>query len=188
MTWGGAEPVTVQRTGAAISGLFDPLERRLYLPGGDVVRGDGVSLRGEVRRVSDVQSWLGAGLVAVLDEQAVFLPDHADLLRGSGPGVLDEDTGVISPANTATVWSGLCLVEPAQSDGSNPEIGDQQVGVVPFVVTVPLALTDVRPGDLFKVTQSRDARLLSRTLVVKAVRASSSELTREVLAFDNQGG
>lgn len=193
------EAVTVVRDGATVDvlqGAYDPLEGRVYLPyGADVLSGDTISVRGLTRTTSaDRQDWHNpftnreAGSVVILDAAPASLPDLGQLLRGGGSPVLDETTGELTPTAGTQVWSGACLVEPAQSDGSNPEIGDQQVGIVPFTVTIPLAVTDVRPGDLFKVTSSRDQRLLTRTLVVKAIRASSTALTRTLLAFDNQGG
>jgi hypothetical protein len=184
------EPVTLVRTGAVLLGLVDERERQVYLSWDCGVQGgDLLAFRGVVRRVpAEPVVWAGAGVVAAYEAAPALMPDLGQLLRGGGTQVLDETTGELTSTVGFPVWSGPCLVEPAQSDGSNPEIGDQQVGIVPFTVTVPLALTEIRPGDLFKVTSSRDARLLTRTLVVKAVRASSTEVTREVLAFDNQGG
>lgn len=185
------ESVTVQRTGRALPGLVDPLERRVYLESGSDVRaGDVLAFRGYTRRVvAEPMVWASAGVVVEFEDASPLLPDLGQLLRPTGGlGPIDEETGLRIPPDAPVVWSGACLVEPAQSDGSIPEIGDQQVGVVPFTVEVPLALSDVRTGDVFKVTQSRDARLLVRLLVVKAVRASSTATTRTLLAFDNQGG
>lgn len=185
------EPVTIARTSATLQGLVDPHERRLYLAlGVDVQVNDVAGFRGYTRRLVAVpEVWATAGVVAEFEDAPAALPDLGALYRASGdPPVLDENTGEYGPpVDDDPLWTGACRVEPAQSDGSNPEIGDQQVGIVPFVVTVPLALIDVRTGDLFKVSSSRDGRLLVRTLVVKAVRASSTGLVRELLAFDNQG-
>src|SRR5437868_12546022 len=174
------QSVVVQRTGSDLPGLIDQLERRIYFRGlPDVVAGDSLAFQSRVRRVeAQPVVWGQTGLVVSYEDAPAVLPDLGQLLRGGGIPVLDETTGDLTVTAGAQVWSGACLVEPAQSDGSNPEIGDQQVGIVPFTVTVPLAVTDVRPGDLFKVTSSRDQRLLTRTLVVKAIRASSTALTR----------
>jgi hypothetical protein len=184
------ETVVNGRTGLTVSALIDPHERRLYFDlGVDVQAGDTVGFRGYTRRLTVLpEVWATAGVVAVYEDSPVYLPDLGELSRPTGPGARDDTTGVRGPGSEDLVWSGPCLVEPAQADGTNPEIGDQQVGIVPFVVTVPLALTGVKVGDRMRITQSRDARLLVRTLVVKAVRASSSALTRDLLAFDNQGG
>jgi hypothetical protein len=193
-------PVAVSRGGVVVGSVkcaWDPAENRLYGPyGADVAVGDVLGFRGLTRRVSaPPELWQSpftgwkAGAVFHMEDAPTSLPDLGSLLRPAGRGTLNETTGQYdSPTAPSTVWSGACLVEPAQSDGTNPEIGDQQVGVVPFVVTVPLEVTDIRVGDLFDVTSSRDGRLVARTLSVKAIRASSTALTRELLAFDNQGG
>ena len=73
-----------------------------------------------------------------------------------------------------------------ESDGSTPEIGEQAIGKVPFVITVPLSVVDVQPGDLFRLSSSRDTRLTTRTFTLRAVRASSTSLDRELLGFDPQ--
>lgn len=185
------EPVSIARTGATLTALIDPRERRLYLESrSDVAIGDTVGFRGYTRRiVEQPQVWFTAGVVATYEDGPPAFPDLGQILRAGNPGTLNEETGVIGdPADATVVWSGPCLVDARESDGSTPDVGDQRVGVVPFIVKVPLAVTDVRPGDNFRVTQSRDGRLLTRLLVVTAVRASSVDLVREVLAFDNQGG
>lgn len=183
------EPVTIARTGEVLRGLVDPAERRIYLPlGTGVVAGDVAGFRGYTRRIVDTpEVWATAGVVATFEDAPPYLPDLGRLLRGAGPPVLNEETGDLELVDPVTLWSGACSVESRDSEGATPEIGDQQVGIVPFVVTVPLALIDVRRGDLFETTQSRDGRLSQRGLMVTAVRASSSALVREVLAFDNQG-
>lgn len=185
------EIVTVQRTAARLTAWVDPLEHRLYLDDAstDVRAGDVLALRNTTRRVtSEPQVWTGAGLVVLYEAASALLPDLGQVLRGSGAPVLDEDTGELTVPGSTSHWTGPCLVEPAQSDGLTPELGEQRVGIVPFLVTVPLALVDVRSGDQFRITQSRDARLTTRLLTITGVRASSSSLVRQLVAFDNQGG
>lgn len=194
------ERVLVTRSGvtvADLTGAFDPLESRVYLPfGSDVRGGDTISVRGLTRTTSqDVQDWRNpftgweAGSVVVLDAAPVSLPDLGGLFRNtSTKPALDEDTGVLTFPADDPIWTGPCLAEAAESQGLTPELGAQRVGVVPFLITVPLSLVDVKSGDQFRVSQSRDARLVTRLLTITAVRASSSSLVRQLVAFDNQGG
>lgn len=183
------ESVTVQRTGRVLSALVDPRELRLYLPlGADVVAGDVAGFRGYTRRITELpQLWNGAGVVASYEDAPAFLPDLGSILRPSTDApVLDPDTGELVPGAATTVWSGACKVEPTESDGSAVQIGEQRLGRMPFVVTVPLSVTDVQAGDIFQVTQSRDGLLSSSFLTISGFRMSSTALTRELLAFDTQ--
>jgi hypothetical protein len=56
-----------------------------------------------------------------------------------------------------------------------------------FQIQVPLEVIDIKDGDYFVTTTSRDPRLLVRTLTIKSARGNSDKLFREILAFDNQG-
>lgn len=185
-----AEPVSIARTGADYPALVDPREFRLYFDAGADVRvGDVAGFRGYTRRIAVLpELWNGAGLVAAYEEAPTYLPDLGQLLRPTGgPPVLDEDTGEMVPPDPDEVGSPVaCRVEPTESDGTTPFVGQQAIGKVPFVITVPLTVTNVAPGDLFRVTTSRDARLLTRTLVITGVRASSTATDRELIGFDPQ--
>jgi hypothetical protein len=142
-----------------------------------------------------VQDWRNpftgweAGSVVVLDAAPVSLPDLGSVFRNaSGSPVLDENTGVLTYPTDNPVWTGPCSAEAENAQGNSPELGGQRVGIVPFVITVPLSLVDVKAGDQFRVSQSRDSRLTTRLLTITAVRGSSSSLVRQLVAFDNQGG
>jgi hypothetical protein len=200
MLFPAGEPVLVTRNGVTVAELpggIDPLENRVYLPfGADVRGGDTLSFRGLTRTTSqDVQDWRNpftgwqAGSVVILDPAPATLPDLGQLLRNSmAAPVLDEETGALVFTDDDPVWTGPVKAEAADSQGLTPELGTQRVGVVPFLLTVPLSLVDVKAGDQFRVLQSRDSRLTTRLLTITAVRASSTSLTRDLVAFDNQGG
>jgi hypothetical protein len=200
MAFPAGERVTVTRGGLLVVddlAAFDPAEGRVYLPfGADVRGGDTISIRGLTRTTSlDAQDWRNpwsgwaAGSVVVLDPAPAALPDLGSLFRNttSAP-VLNEDTGVLVFPEDDPIWTGPVKAEAAESQGLTPELGTQRVGIVPFLLTVPLSLVDVKSGDQFRVSQSRDSRLTTRLLTITAVRGSSTSLTRELVAFDNQGG
>lgn len=162
----------------------------LFAPAGaDVTQGDLVTLGGRTFGVDQVDIWpdvVGQGHMQATVVQ-VYLPDAGRLLRVvSGEPVVDEVTGEIVAGETTEVWTGSCRVEGRQSDGSTPDVGQQRIGQVPFLVTVPMTVVDVNPGDLFQVTASRDQRLTLRTLTVTAVRGGSTVHVREILALDAQ--
>lgn len=185
------ESVTVARSGDSLLALIDPRERQIYLTqGSDVLGGDLLGFRGLVRRVTaEPALWAGAGLVASYEDSPILLPDLGQVLRGAGGvPVLNEATGVLSHTAGLPIWTGPCRAEAAEAQSVANELGEQRVGIVPYLLTVPLALVDVRAGDQFKVTQSRDQRLVTRLLTITAVRGSSSAPVRELVAFDNQGG
>lgn len=192
--------VLVTRDGATVvdtTGAFDPAEGRLYLPFGvDVQPGDTISIRGLTRTTSaDRQDWSSpwtgrqSGAVVQLDPAPLSLPDLGSVFRNTSTApVLDEDTGVLTFPADAPIWTGPCSAEAAQRPGLVVDLGGQRVGSVLFLLTVPLSLVDVHPGDQFRISQSRDSRLTTRLLTITGVRASTSSLVRELVAFDNEGG
>jgi hypothetical protein len=173
MSFAGVDAVVVSRDGeqvVSLLGAFDPDQGRLYLPyGTDVRGGDTVAVGSVVRSASaDAQQWrspytgVQAGAVVVLDPAPASLPDLGQLLRnGTSAPVLDETTGVLTIPADSSSWTGPCLAEAANTQGNDPELGGQRVGIVPYLITVPLSLVDVKAGDQFKVTQSRDQRLIT---------------------------
>lgn len=192
--------VLVTRDGATVvdtSGAFDPDKGQLFLPfGADVQPGDTISIRGLTRTTSaDRQDWRSpwsgreSGTVVVLDPAPLSLPDLGSVFRNATTApVLNEDTGVLTFPTDSPIWTGPCSAEATQRPGLVVDLGGQRVGSVLFLLTVPLSLTDVRPGDQFRVSQSRDSRLTTRLLTITGVRGSSTSLVRELVAFDNEGG
>jgi hypothetical protein len=113
--------------------------------------------------------------------------DRGTLLRPStAPPVLDPNTGTYTTPAPTTLWAGPCWVGQFVT-GSAQDIGGQQVTLANLVVKVPKTVTDVKPGDQFKVTATADSRLLNRPLTVLSVGGSSAGVWRELLAHDDQG-
>ena len=183
------DQVTVARTGRTHRGLVDPDTRRIYLPEDvDIIRGDVAAFRDFSRRIDKpVEQWLGAGKVVQFEEGPAYLPDLGKLIRNAH-FTTDYDTGDRTLVGGDVLWSGPCHLEsdPYAFD-TRTDIGAQMVGSSVFLIKLPLEVVDVKDGDLFQITSSRDTRLLVRTLIVKSARASSDDLFRQLLAFDNQG-
>lgn len=183
------DSLTVARTGAVTSCLVDPDLSRIYLPESvDIIRGDTVAFRDFTRRIpKPVAQWLGAGLVVEYEDGPAYLPDLGELRRGVGY-TFDENTGDRVPTGGTLLYSGPCHVssDPYAFD-TRTDVGAQIVGSSAFIVQVPLEVIDGKDGDTFQVTYSRDGRLLVRALTVKAARAHSDQLFRELMCFDNQG-
>lgn len=201
MIFPGGSLVTISRNGVPLGSVraaVDPAKRELYFPWDTDVRlGDVVAFDGLVRRVvgeDEPFPWTNAftgwraGVVASYDLGPTSLPDLGRLLRPDEKAapILDRATGVLTPAVPPQVWAGPCKVEPRDAGTTIMPIGEQQLGRVQFSIEVPLEVTDVKVGDLFDVTQSRDGLLLIRNLKVSGFSMSSTSATRELLAFDAQ--
>jgi hypothetical protein len=183
------DQVTVARTGRTSRGLVDPEHRKIYLPQDvDIVRGDVAAFRDFSRRIDKpVEEWLGAGKVVEFEEGPPYLPDLGKLIRNAH-FTTDYDTGDRILTAGDVLWTGPCYLEsdPYAFD-TRTDIGAQMVGSSVFLIKLPLEVVDIKDGDSFQTTTSRDGRLLVRTLTVKSARASTSDLFRQLLAFDNQG-
>lgn len=182
------ELVTIGRTGRTFHALVDPAEQRIYVkPPVDVRRGDALSFRGLVRRVTtDPEVWLRAGIVITYEEAPPFLPDLGTLYR-STPGGFNRVTQAYDEPGLSVIWSGPCSLKADSVLGSDVDVAEQQVTVQSFSVAVPLDLVDVQPDDIFKVSSSRDPWLVGRPLTVVRVEAGSEEQGRIVRVLNNQG-
>lgn len=116
-----------------------------------------------------------------------LMGDSGQLLRPNGKPVLNEATGAYVPAPPTKLYEGKGRLRTRDVNGSAVDIGDQRVTTVGLLLNLPLTVTDVRPGDQWKVVTSADPRLVGLTLTVAAVRSSSSAVQRELLIIDNQG-
>lgn len=179
-----------------VDGFVDPHEGRLYLPAGAwVVPGDTVQTGGQLgsyRVAALPEEWRNpftgweAGVVVALQRiDGAALPDAA-LLERPGPPVFDREANEYVPS-----WQPLgtwrVRVELPTSEGSELDVAEQRLTLQPFLVTAPLELTDVQPGDRLTVTASADPRLVGRPLEVTRIKAGSLANARQFSVVDNQG-
>lgn len=67
----------------------------------------------------------------------------------------------------STVYAGKCRIRPRQTQDRMLEQGGDDVGVADLVVSVPIAVTGVEPGDLVDITVSTyDPDAVGRTYTV----------------------
>lgn len=97
--------------------------------------------------------------------------DACQVVRVTGqPGAtVDEETGLRTPAPTATVYTGKCKVQTYEAHESTPDSGDHVFTVQRYYVHLP-ADTDVRVDDQIAITASvLDAGLVGRSYRVVAL-------------------
>lgn len=88
---------------------------------------------------------------------------------------------------TETIYSGKCRVAVPDVTASMPEAGGQQVVVQQFVVSVPISVTTVKPGDVVTVTAAPyDEALVNKTLRVRDVPYGSQLTARRLPCEDEQ--
>lgn len=178
------EPVLIGSV--RIRALFDPAKHQLYVDDPTCIQaGALVTVRGQVRRVTNSAYWNGAGTVVDLEPGPVYFPDAAVLNRVTF-GTRDPETGII-PEILTPIWTGQCEVEAESSaDAAQLEILDRRRELVMYTVKVPLEVSDIRQDDRIKITASRDPRLVDRILHVIRVLASSHAQERIVLTAERQ--
>lgn len=70
-------------------------------------------------------------------------------------------------ATTSTIYTGPCRIRPRQTQDRMLEHGGDEVGVGDLVVSVPIAVTGVEPGDVVTITASTyDADAIGRRMTV----------------------
>lgn len=100
--------------------------------------------------------------------------DTCTITRSGGSASQDEATGREVPAAASTVYAGKCRLQLEDVQAEHPEAGERVATVQRTVVSVPAAVTGVRPGDLVTVTASAiDPALVGQVLRVRDVAAKT---------------
>lgn len=98
----------------------------------------------------------------------------------------NSSTGVIT-TSSETIYSGKCRVAVPDMAAATREAGGQQVVVQQFVVSVPISVTTVKPGDVVTVTAAPyDGALVNKTLRVRDVPYGSQLTARRLSCEDEQ--
>lgn len=107
--------------------------------------------------------------------------DEGTITRPStSPAVLDETTGVSTPAAPTTVYTGRCRVKKASQIEREQMWGDTVVTAVRRIVNVPYTAAEIRIDDVFTPTSSLDPELLRTTMRVSAIGSTSTLMFRQV--------
>lgn len=122
----------------------------------------------------------------LLDVRDGDLPDLATFER-PGPPTWDREANTDVVAWAETMQARVSVEAADSSAWAEFELGEQRVGVQPYVVALGLDVTDVQPGDRLTVTRSDDPYLVGRPLQVARVKGGTSAVTRQLIALDNQG-
>ncbi len=191
------EAAAITRNGEAVVTVlagFDPHTKAFYLPPGtDVDLGDVIVFRFNPWRVTlQPEIWRNpftawdAGIVAYVEPTSGYaaLPDSGMLTRSAG-SVWDQPSNTLIETWTE-LWIGPCSITLDAGRGTSAEDVEQRFNIQPLTVSTPLTLIDVRPDDIFTVTDSADQRLVGRPLQVVRVQSESLGNFRQFTVVDNQ--
>jgi hypothetical protein len=83
---------------------------------------------------------------------------------------------------TATVYAGKCRIRPRSAFLREriAEAGEQAQFLWPYIVAVPVSVTDVQVGDIITVTASGDASLVDRQLRVRIAARGENVTARRL--------
>lgn len=107
------------------------------------------------------------------------MADTCVIRRPSGSGTTNPVTGVPSQTYT-TLYTGSCRMQQSSPGGQRVDVGEDSVLLQPFVLSVPIAVTGIRPGDQATVTTSLDPDLVGRVFLVKAVTHKTNATARRL--------
>ena len=103
---------------------------------------------------------------------------------GVGEGTIDADGNWTPPVATVR-WSGACWVRPSSRASRTVEVAGAQILLHLTEVKVPIEATVVE-GDVLTVTESRDALLERRSLVVREVVFREHSVNRLLICEGSQ--
>ena len=96
----------------------------------------------------------------------------------------DDFSGVATPTY-ATLYTGKCRMQQNTPSAQQLDVGEDRVLLQPFVLSVPISVTGIQPGDQATVTASLDPDLVGRVFLVKAV-AHKTNLTARRLGVEER--
>jgi len=104
-------------------------------------------------------------------------------IRGEAAGepTTDPESGKVTPAEGALVYSGRCRVRPAGTQADAREMGGAETFIFDFVVSVPFAVDGVVEGMTCRVDASPDPALVGLELEIEQV-ARGDHITARRLA------
>jgi hypothetical protein len=120
--------------------------------------------------------------VSILDRgraAAVRAMVDACVIRRRSDTTTDPLTGVPTPAY-ATLYTGQCRVQQNGATASRQDVGGDSVLLQPFVLSVPISVTGIEPGDEATMTTSRDPDLVGRVFIVRAVTHKTNLTARRL--------
>lgn len=104
-------------------------------------------------------------------------------IRGESTGepTTDPDTGKVTPAEGALIYSGRCRVRPAGTVQDAGESGGAETFTFDYVVSVPFSVTTVIEGMSCRIDASPDPALVGLDLEIEQV-ARGDHITARRLA------
>jgi hypothetical protein len=116
----------------------------------------------------------------------VMMVDTCTITRASEPGVFNETTGQYDLASPATVYSGKCRVKPRDNADRVVQYGQEAVSFWPYVVSVPMSVTDIELDDVVTIAASAlDPALVDLQLRVREVLSGSHLTARRLSCEEN---
>lgn len=104
---------------------------------------------------------------------------------GTGPGSVDDDTGVFTPDGAPVLYAGICRVKPLtgqRAGNTAAQAEDRMVAITGMFVSIPISAVHLLVDDRVLITASAlDPGLVGRTMRVTDVIAGSQITARRLL-------
>lgn len=114
--------------------------------------------------------------------------DTCTIARTTAQGAFDRATGDYGAPTTAVVYSGACRVKPRDNQDHVVQVGEQPLSLWPFVVSVPISVTDVDVDHVVTITASAlDPALVGTQMRVRQVIRGSFVTARRLGCEVNAG-
>jgi len=110
-----------------------------------------------------------------------MMTDTCTIRREAGE-TTDDFSGTITPAYTV-LYTGKCRLQqsPASpNSASRLDAGEDSVLLQPFVLSVPITVTGIQPGDEAIYSASQDPDLPGRLFLVKAISRKTNLTARRL--------
>jgi hypothetical protein len=106
--------------------------------------------------------------------------------RGTGKGVMDPDTGVVTPPARVTIASGVpCRVQAVTQTAGDRTVAGDEVTQREYLVSLQWDTAAVEVDDWVTITAARDAQLSGRSLRVIDVLHGTEQWQRDLHCLDD---
>lgn len=120
-------------------------------------------------------------LALIREDVTATMGEECVITRSGARGAFNEATGTYADTADSTIYEGACRVAQMSEQDRLVTFGDQEVGLVAYVLSLPYDAPEVHKDDLVTFTTAHDEELLTRTLEVHSVTFGGLNAKRKVI-------
>ena len=120
-------------------------------------------------------------LALIREDVTATMGEECVITRSGARGAFNTTTGVYADTADSTIYQGACRVAQMSEQDRLVTFGDQEVGLVAYVLSLPFDAPALQKDDVVTFTTTHDEELLTKTLEVHSVKFGGINAKRKVI-------